>query len=284
MEPVSEIRRLAFKLDGVVRRCAAKAGGRAAKGDVLITLDDAEEAAALAVAEAQLAAARAARERLLAGIHPRQIAAAESKAKRLAEAARHARKHHGRTATLQASKSLTESECDEAESARRQAEAALAEAEAELAGMREHVRPVDEAVAEAEVVQAEARLAATRARLEQTILRAPSDGRVLEILRREGEASRGPAGEPALVFADDSQLRVRAEIDERYVALLRLGQSVRVFGRALGGKHYTGKVALVKRLMGNKTVFSRAANDGICKFAKAGGARVFLMTHTSVVG
>lgn len=261
VEPVAEIRRLAFKLDGVVRKCAVKVGQRVACGDVLMILDDAEEAAAVTVAESRLAAAEAARERLLAGVHPREIAAAESKVQRLAEATRHARRHHERIATLHAKKTSTKSEHDDAETALLQAEAAVAEAEAELAGLRERVRPVDEAVAEAEVVQAAAQLAAARARLEQTILRAPSDGRVLEILRREGEASRGPAGEPALVFADDSQLRVRAEIDERYVACLREGQSVRVFGRALGGRTYMGKVALVKRLMGNKTVFSRAANE-----------------------
>lgn len=123
------------------------------------------------------------------------------------------------------------------------------------------MRPVDRALADARVVQAEALLAAAHVRLEETLLCAPSTGTVLEILRREGEASRGPLGEPAVVFADDSRLRVRAEIDERYVSLLREGQPARVFGRGLGGPSYSGSVALVKQVMGNKTVFSRASSE-----------------------
>jgi hypothetical protein len=54
---------------------------------------------------------------------------------------------------------------------------------------------------------------------------------------------------------------VRAEIDERYVCLLHEGQSARVFGRGLGEKSYSGTVVAVKRLMGNKTVFSRASSE-----------------------
>jgi multidrug resistance efflux pump len=261
VEPVSEIRRLAFKLDGVVRQCSVEVGQSVACGDVLMTLGDAEEAAAVAVAEKKLASAVAEREQLLAGIHPERIAAAEKKLKRLQEVAAHARKHHTRIATLHGKKTTTEAEHDEAEIALLQADAARDEAEAELTAMQKHVRPVDRAVAEANVAQAEAQLAAARVRLEQTVLRAPSDGRILEILRREGEASRGPQDEPVLIFADDSRLRVRAEIDERYVSLLHEGQSARVFGRGLGDKSYHGTVAIVKRLMGNKTVFSRAASE-----------------------
>lgn len=261
VEPMNDIRKLAFKMDGIIKDCPVEIGQRVARGDVLMSLDDRDEAATVVVSEKQLAAAVAEREQLLAGVHPQQIAAAESKVKRLAESVRHARKHHERIAKLHARTASSESDRDEAETKMLQAEAALLEAKAELVGMREHVRLVDRAVADAAVAQAEAQLIAARARLDQTILRAPSDGRVLEILRREAESSRGPSGEPALIFADDSRLRVRAEIDERYVSLLHEGQAARVFGRGLGGNVYTGNVSLVKRLMGNKTVFSRAASE-----------------------
>jgi HlyD family secretion protein len=67
--------------------------------------------------------------------------------------------------------------------------------------------------------------------------------------------------EPVLIFADDSQLRVRAEIDERYVQRLIVGQTAEVYGRGLGNTRYRGTVALVKRVMGNKTVFSHEASE-----------------------
>jgi hypothetical protein len=53
--------------------------------------------------------------------------------------------------------------------------------------------------------------------LDETQLRAPSDGVILDVLRREGEAARTIDGQPAVLFADDSAVRVRAEIDERFV-------------------------------------------------------------------
>lgn len=95
----------------------------------------------------------------------------------------------------------------------------------------------------------------------RTIVRAPGEGMVLEILRREREASRAYQSEPAIILADDSRLRVRAKIDERYVNRLRAGQRALVFGRGLGDERFVGRVAVIKRVMGNKTVFSRSASE-----------------------
>lgn len=261
VEPASEIRRLVFKIDGVIESCPIELGQSVKRGDPLVSLANREEAAAVTVAEQDLAAAVAERDQVLAGVHAHQIAAAKSKVELLDERLRHARKHAQRIGRLHKTKALTESERDQADTDVSQAEAALRQAQAELSAMEEYLRPVDRAVADAKVAQAEARLAAARAHLDEKVLRAPSDGTVLEILRRAGEASRDAQGGPALIFADDSRLRVRAEIDERYVQLLRPGQQAEVFGRALGDERFTGRIALVKRLMGGKTVFSRAASE-----------------------
>ena len=64
-----------------------------------------------------------------------------------------------------------------------------------------------------------------------------------------------------IVFADLSQMRMRAEVDERFVHLIRLGQEAYIYGRGLGDKRYRSKIALIKPLMGNKTVFSRASGE-----------------------
>ncbi|HET6880278.1 MAG TPA: efflux RND transporter periplasmic adaptor subunit [Pirellulales bacterium] len=261
VEPVSEVRRLVFKVDGVIDRCPVDVGQRVSSGEALMSLANQAEAAALAIAEQDQAAAGAEREQVLAGVDAHQIAAAKSKVKLLDERVRHARKHAERLRTLHKTKSLAEAERDRAETDLLQAEAALEQAQAELSHVQEYVRPVDRAVADAKVAQAEARLTAARAHLDETVLYAPSDGTVLEILRREGEASRDAQGGPVLIFADDSRLRVRAEIDERYVHLLRIGQEAVIYGRGLGDKRFTGRIVLLKRLMGGKTVFSRSATE-----------------------
>jgi HlyD family secretion protein len=261
VEPAGEVRRLVFKIDGVIDECAVDLGDRVNRGDVLMTLANREEAAAVVVAEEDHKQALAEREQVLAGVNEHQIAAAKSKVDAIKERVRHAQKHAGRVGKLHKTKSLTESERDQADTDVVQAEAALKQATAELTALEKFVRPVDRAVADAKVAQAAARLSAARAHLDQTVLRAPGEGTVLEILRREGEASRDAQGGPAIVFADDSRLRVRAEIDDRYVYLLRIGQIATVFGRALGPGKYTGRLAVVKRLMGGKTVFACSASE-----------------------
>lgn len=261
VEPAAELRRLVFKSEGVIASVPVEIGQWVEAGELLMTLDSRDEAADFAVAEQELEVARAEREQLVAGMHQQKIAAATRRIERLEEQVRHDEKHRDRIAKLHDRKTSTQAERDDAETNVRQSQAALAEAQAELASLEEHVRPVDRALADSKVAQAEARLEAARARLEETSLHAPSAGTVLEILRREGEASHGPMGEAAIVFADDSRLRVRAEIDERYVSLLREGQAARVFGRGLGDAQFDGRVSVVKRLMGNKTVFSRASSE-----------------------
>jgi multidrug resistance efflux pump len=84
---------------------------------------------------------------------------------------------------------------------------------------------------------------------------------VLEILKREGEAVRAFDPTPVMVFADLSNLRVRAEFDERFVNNIRAGQPAVLFGRGLGNRSVNGKVVLVKTMMGKKTVFSREAAE-----------------------
>lgn len=56
-------------------------------------------------------------------------------------------------------------------------------------------------------------------------------------------------------------LRVRAEIAESYALDLRAGQRAEVFGRGLGQRRIEGTVALVKKIMGKKTVFAKTSTE-----------------------
>jgi HlyD family secretion protein len=137
----------------------------------------------------------------------------------------------------------------------------LEEAKADLNRLETFVRPEDRTVAAARVQLAAANLAAAKARFAETLLRAPINGTVLEILKREGEAVRVYDPTPVLVFGDCSKLKVRAEFDERFVNDIAIGQKARLFGRGLGDRSVTGTVTLVKTIMGKKTVFSRESAE-----------------------
>jgi HlyD family secretion protein len=124
--------------------------------------------------------------------------------------------------------------------------------------LRQHVTAEDKSLADAKVALAEQQLAAANERLAKTELRAPCNGTVLEILRREGEAA---GGQPVVLFGDLSRILVRAEIDERYAFDIKENQAVTVSGPNLRGRNFTGRVVQVKPLMGDKTVFARTAEE-----------------------
>src|SRR5262249_32252017 len=125
---------------------------------------------------------------------------------------------------------------------------------------RNHVRPEDRRAAEAQAELAAARLELSRRQYEETLLRAPCDGQVLELLRREGDAVRLVDVEPVLLFADPSRLWVRAETEDGFVPRLRQGQRCVLSGRGLGRK-VPGRLVGIKRVMGPRRVFSGASTE-----------------------
>ena len=261
VEPVSELRRLVFKIDGVIGECRVDVGTFVKKNDVLMVLQNQSELAAVALAEMELAVSTSERNQLVAGAPAFQIKAAADKQELLHEHVRHAKKQFDRSKALFDRKSLSEEESDRAETDLIRANKSLQQAVSELEHLKNLVRPVDQAVVETKVQRAEAQLASARQRLADTILTAPFDGTVLEILRREGEAPRMFDREPVIIFADNFKLRVRAEIDERHVSRLRQNQKAIIFGRGIGDAIVDGQLTLIKGIMGPKTVFSGAASE-----------------------
>ncbi len=261
VEPVTEVRRLSFKTDGVIAHCNAEVGRSFKRGEVIVELDGREQVTAVAVAEADLALAIADQEKMESGVNPHQIAAAEHKVELLKEQARYQAEEHRRYTALLTRSSVSTSEHDKVMTEHSQRQVELKQAEAELDHLRHFVRPEDRSVARAQVEAARARLGLARERREDAFLRAPFDGTVLEVLRREGEAARSSDSDAVLVYGDVSRLRIRAEVDERFVSALRLGQKATIVGRGLGTRTYEGRLVVVKPIMGKKTVFSRTGGE-----------------------
>ena len=193
-------------------------------------------------------------------MNPWRVSAAERGIELLTTQLNHARRHHERIRKLSERGAAALDEDDRAETEALRLAAQVRVAEAELEHYQKFVRDTDRAVAEARVALAQARLESARRELDEMELRAPFDGTVLEILKREGERAQA-VGDAAVVFADTSRLRVRAEIDERYVYRLVPGQKVVVSGRGIGERRFRGRLSLVKQLMGKKTVFTREAAE-----------------------
>lgn len=96
---------------------------------------------------------------------------------------------------------------------------------------------------EASLTGSRAELSLAEAAIERTRIRAPFDGTVLQMNAKVGETV-APAGELAMiVFGDVSRLQVRAEVEERDVAKIRVGQRVVVRSDAFPGREFEGKVS-----------------------------------------
>ncbi|HVA47825.1 MAG TPA: efflux RND transporter periplasmic adaptor subunit [Pirellulales bacterium] len=91
-----------------------------------------------------------------------------------------------------------------------------------------------------------------RRRLELTVLRAPSDGKILKIFLTEGETL---AQQPILQMADTRRMVAVAEVYEDDVRHLRPGASARVTSQALGAA-LTGKVTYIGSMVAKNTVIS----------------------------
>ncbi|WP_263770710.1 efflux RND transporter periplasmic adaptor subunit [Propionivibrio soli] len=102
------------------------------------------------------------------------------------------------------------------------------------------------AAAKADVAQFQAKVDATRVEQGRTVLYAPFDGTIAEIVGEVGEYSTpSPPGvqtPPAIDLIDDSCLYVKAPMDEVDAPKILVGQPVRISLDALPKKSFPGKV------------------------------------------
>ncbi|HMF17630.1 MAG TPA: efflux RND transporter periplasmic adaptor subunit [Gemmataceae bacterium] len=261
VEPASELRHLSPKTGSVVKACYVKVGDVVRKGDTILTLHDEKEIAAVALARKKLLVVRAEEAQTKNGINRYRILAAETTVARFQAEYKYAAQEADRMRALYARRWTSQSDMESAEARRFKLQACLRQAEAQLLHLKNYVREVDEALMKAKVSQAEANLELAEQQLRDLRVLAPFDGTILKLLKRPGEGVRRIELEPVVIFGDLSRLRVRAEIDERFVNDLKVGQRAEVYGRNLRGKTYLGRLIEVEKIMGDKTVFAKSAAE-----------------------
>jgi ABC exporter DevB family membrane fusion protein len=260
-EPVSEVRKLMMRTGGVIKKCTVKVGDTVRKGDVLVEMEDATPRAEVELARHNLAMVRADAANVNAGINPYKVKVAEQAIGRLREKLRHHNVEAVRYRLMLASRAVSSQDWEAAETACRQTEAELKEQLAELEHLQHSVTPENRDWQESRVAHARANLELAEERLRETKLLAPFDGTVLKLLKREGEGVSMSEPEPVVLFGDLSRMRIRAEIDERFVRHVAVGQAAVVYGRNLAGQTYRGEVVQVEPIMGDKTVFVRTPSE-----------------------
>src|SRR5437879_7013218 len=119
----------------------------------------------------------------------------------------------------------------------------------------------DKARADAEVQAAEGRVRTSQERIGKCAIVSPIDGTVLRVYARRGESFSTVTPRPLFSLADTSSRHIKAEIDERDVDKVSVGQSVVIQADALDGKRLKGSVARISAMMGRKGISTGDPSD-----------------------
>jgi HlyD family secretion protein len=245
-------------MTGRLAEVALDEGQPVRRGQVIATLENADHQARVQAAQASVAVARAALDRVINGARPSERAEAAAAVREAEALLVRAEREIARQRGFADKRLGSGQDLDNAVSDLDVARARLARAREHLAVVDSPAREDERAKAEAELALASARLAEAQAVFEKSLVRSPIDGTVLRKYRRAGEQVTEMGDTPILAVGDLSTLRVRAEVDEADIAHLHPGQDAYVTASAYGDRRVPGKVGRIGSVMGRKSVVSDA--------------------------
>ena len=232
---------------GVVGEVLVKANDKVLAGEPLIRLTDDEAQARLAAAQMQVLMRKRVRNDESASTKAAARRKAEDAVADAAQVASEARSSFDKAAVARRGGGSSDVDVEAARSAMMRAQDRLKQLKVELRRIEaESPLPTQ---AEGQLNIARSELLAIEAAIEKMTIRAPITGTVLQMNAKVGELATPSATQPLLVLADVSALRVRAEVDERDIEEVKVGQPVAVRPVAFRDREFSGTVSFVARLV-----------------------------------
>lgn len=253
VEPVAGIAHIAADIAGRIDRVYVRAGDAIEAGSLIAELRDAEQRARLKAADVEVAFRKAERDQAI--LDP-QGAPIRTATDAVYDAALVVERLHDEIDEMRRVKSdgnLPATEKAELQAELAQANQAYQRAKAELAE-RQDVAPTfvpsrtDSALA---LARSDREIA--RVQLEKIRIRAPFSGSILQLEKVRGDSVDASVSDVVATIADLSHLHLRAEISERWLGRVAVGQEVTVrsdvFDRKFHGRVTSiGMTAIAKRL------------------------------------
>jgi len=263
VEPSSEEIRIGAEMNGKLKSVSVEEGDAVRKGQVIAVLENADFAARVALAKAELAQKEAAALRARNGSRPEERREAEQSVLEAKAVLDNARSELERRTVLFNSGDIARSSFEVTER-----EMQVAKARYEAAVQRQKIaysatRTEDLAAAQAEVERARAQLAESAAMLNKTFVRSPINGIVLRKHLKTGESVSDQSTNVIVTLGDNSRLRVRADVDESDVGRVHNGQSAYVTAEAYGNRQFYGRVIRVGQILGRKNVRTDAPSERV---------------------
>lgn len=103
---------------------------------------------------------------------------------------------------------------------------------------------------EAALITARAEVALAQLMLDRTRIRAPIQGTVFQVNGKVGETVAPSPEQPIIVMGDPSVMVVKAELDERDVGKIKVGQRAFVRSSAFPGRDFEGRVSSLAPALG----------------------------------
>jgi len=251
--------RIAPEVSGQLATVKVEPGARVHAGEVVAELSAVELTASVAQAQAQLAAAKASRDNVYAGVRAEQVASLAAEIAKAKARLDYTQVQLTRTTTLASTNDAAQQALDQAENDVANARADVADAEANHAAAVAGPTREERAIADAEVKAAASALAVLERRLDKTILRAPADGTISVVVAEIGENVR--AGQPVLVVAETGKQFLSFNAREDLLHGLTVGARVSV--SRSGTREKTGALVTELRPLGTFATWQaeRAVGD-----------------------
>jgi HlyD family secretion protein len=198
-----------------------KVGQIVKQGDPLFLVDNRALKAQLSYQEASLAAAEANLTKLEKQPRPEEVPPTEAAVKAAEANVAMQQDIADRNAELYQRHAVSAQDYIQSQLSAKQARATLAQAEANLALQKAGAWEPDKKIAAANVALAKAQIEQSKTDLDRALVRAPVDGKVLQVNVRPGEYVGTPPSQGLVVLGSIAQLHVRVDIDEHDIPRFR---------------------------------------------------------------
>ncbi len=217
---------VAPEVGGRIVELAVRRGAAVESGALLFRLDDAEAAASVDQAKAELARTKAQLANLRQGQRPPEIAVIEARIAEAEAGLDTARRDFERQRALYARNVVAEAHLDQAREAITVAEARLnaAERQKDVAQLPARTREIE--AGERAVQAAEAALVQARTRLAKHVVKAPAAGRIENVYYEEGEVAA--AGAPVLSLLPQGRRKVIFFVPQAVRPGLAVGENLAI--------------------------------------------------------
>jgi HlyD family secretion protein len=261
VEPLSGQIKITAPAPAMIGEVLVKANDKVFAGEALVHLTDDEVSARFATAEAQVALRRRARDDESASFTAGTRRKAEDAVAEAEKAVRDAQATVDRIATERRAGRRSDAELETARTALSQAQDRVQQQKAELRRIVADPKTPLPNNAEGQLNIARSELQGAAAALQKLTIRAPRAGEVLQVNAKAGELASPSAPQPLLILGDVSALRVHAELDERDLGNVKVGQPVIVRADAFGNREFAGKVSFIAPLVERGRLSARGQNS-----------------------